>query len=183
VKNKLRTIVIVGLIILEGCLLSFPASASPFGQGAFGTDVPFGSMTSISINLGGDVALPLTPSGGNFSGTNSHTITVTSTDVVGHYLYAHTTGSTAMTSGSASIPASGNSAMGPLAVGSWGYNTTGSTTDFLGMNATSVLLKDANGPFKNGDPVTVTYGALAPATQAAGNYSVAVTYTAVAKNQ
>jgi hypothetical protein len=73
--------------------------------------------------------------------------------------------------------------MGPLAVGSWGYNTTGSTTDFLGMNATSVLLKDANGPFKNGDPVTVTYGALAPATQAAGNYSVAVTYTAVAKNQ
>lgn len=160
-----------------------PVIASPFGQGVFGADVPFGSATSISINLGGDVALSLTPDGGNFKGTNAHTVTVTSTDVVGYYLYAHTTGSTDMVNGGATIPASGNSSMNPLSVGSWGYNTTGSTTNFLGMNATSVLLKDADGPFKNGDPTNVTYGALTSGTQAAGNYSVAITYTAVAKNQ
>jgi len=162
---------------------ALPVHASPFGQGVFGADVPFGSATSLSINLGGDVPLTLTPSGGNFSGTGSHIVTVTSTDVVGYYLYAHTTGTTDMTNGSATIPASANVTESPLSVGSWGYNTSGSTTNFLGMNATNVLLKDASGPFKSGDPTTVTYGALTSSTQAAGTYSVAVTYTAVAKNQ
>lgn len=164
-------------------LVSSPAGASPFGQGVFGADVPFGSNTSISINLGGNVALTLAPSGGNFSGTGSHVVTVTSTDVVGYLLYAHTTGSTNMTNTSATIPTSSNSSAAPLSVGSWGYNTSGSSTNFLGMSATSALLKDANGPYKNGDPTTVTYGTLVSNTQEAGNYSVAVTYTAVAKNQ
>lgn len=175
--------VVLGIVAVLS-LLPVGAGASPFGQGVFGADVPFGSMTSISINLGGDVTLNLTPSGGNFSGTNSHTVTVTSTDVVGYYLYAHTTGSATMVSnGGATIAASSNSGLNPLSVGTWGYNTTGSTTNFLGMNATSVLLKDANGPFKGGDPTTVTYGALTSSTQPAGSYSVAVTYTTVAKNQ
>jgi hypothetical protein len=165
---------------------SFPtgAGASPFGQGVFGANVPFGSATSLSINVGTNVALALTPSGANFSGTGSHTVTITSTDVVGYLLYVHTTGSTNMSSvGSATIPASSNSSAGPLSVGSWGYNTTGSLTNFLGMGPTSTLIKDASGPFTSGDPTTVTYGALVGGTQAAGSYSVAVTYTAVAKNQ
>lgn len=179
-----RTRVAITLLALaSGSLISLPAAASPFGQGVFGADVPFGSMASISINLGGNVALSLAPSGGNFSGSGSHTVTVTSTDVVGYYLYAHATNSTNMTSGSATIAASNNSSANPLSVGTWGYNTNGSTTNFLGMNATSVLLKDASGPFKNGDATTVTYGALVSNTQAAGNYSVAMTYTTVAKNQ
>jgi hypothetical protein len=88
-----------------------------------------------------------------------------------------------MTNGAATITASANSIAGPLAVGTWGYNTAGSTTNFLGMGSTSSVLKDATGPFKNGDITTVTYGALAGPTQEAGNYSVAVTYTAVAKGQ
>lgn len=162
--------------------LSAPAYASPFGQGVFGADVPFGSATSISINVGADVPLNLTPSGGNFSGTGSHTVTVTSTDVVGYYLYAHTNGGTNMTNGSATIPASGNSSPAPLAVGSWGYNTDGSA-NFLGMLATSSLLKDASGPFKSGDATTVTYGALVNNVQASGTYTANVTYTAVAKDQ
>lgn len=176
--------IFVALAVLVG-LLASPAyvAASPFGQGKFGADVPFGSATSISINLSGDVPIALTPGGGNFSGTGSHVVTVTSTDVVGYYLYAHTTSGTSMTSGAASIPASSNTSAGSLSVGSWGYNTTGSTTNFLGMPATSVAIKDAIGPYKNGDPTTVTYGALASGTQEAGSYSVAVTYTAVAKNQ
>ncbi len=172
------------LLALFGVLL-MPSTvfASPFGHGKFGADVPFGSATSISINLGGNVQLPLAPDGNNFKGTGSHTVTVTSTDVVGYYLYSHTTGSSSMTSGGASIPASSNSSAAPLSVGSWGYNLTGSTTDFIGLASTSSLLVDAVGPYKNGNPTTVTYGALAPATQEAGTYSVAVTYTAVAKNQ
>jgi hypothetical protein len=181
--NKRALAWIVGLATIISSLVSFTSYASPFGHGVFSADVPFGSMTSISINLGGNVALTLAPSGGNFSGSNSHTVTVTSTDVVGYYLYAHTTNSTNMTSGSATISASNNSSANPLSVGTWGYNTSGSSTNFLGMNATSVQLKDATGPFKNGDPTTVTYGALVSNTQAAGNYSVAMTYTAVAKNQ
>ncbi len=184
VTIRFARMILLLCLTIAGASSASPASASPFGQGVFGADVPFGSMTSISINLGGDVTLPLTSSGANFSGTNSHTVTVTSTDVVGYYLYAHTTGSTAMSSTSgATIPASNNASMSPLTVGSWGYNTTGSTTNFLGMSATSALLKDASGPFKNGDATSITYGALTSSTQEAGTYTVAVTYTAVAKNQ
>lgn len=173
-----------GLIVLAGAvILARPAWASPFGHGVFGADVPFGSATSLSISLGGNVNISLASSGANFSGTGSHTVTVTSTDVVGYMLYAHTTGSSSMVNGSATIPASSNSSAAALSVGTWGYNTAGSTTNFLGMNSTGVLLKDASGPFKSGDPTTVTYGALTSGTQEAGNYSVAVTYTAVAKNQ
>ena len=171
--------------IFVAVLSLFPtaALASPFGQGKFGADVPFGSATSLSISLGGDVELTLAPDGNNFKGSNSHIVTVTSTDVVGYYLYAHTNGGTNMTNGSATISASNNSSASPLAVGSWGYNLTGSTTDFIGLGASSTLLVDANGPYKNGNPTTVTYGALVGPTQEAGTYSIAVTYTAVAKNQ
>lgn len=89
----------------------------------------------------------------------------------------------AISGGSAAIPASANTTDGPLAVGTWGYNTTGSTSNFSGMSATNNLLKNASGPFETGDATTVTYGALTAATQAAGSYSVAVTYTAIAKDQ
>jgi len=157
--------------------------ASPFGQGVFGANVPFGSATSLTINLGSDVTIALSPSGATYAGTGSHTITVTSTDVVGYYLYAHTTSTTNMASGSATIPASGNSSDAPLATNTWGYNTTGSTTNFSGMPATSVLIKHGSGPFTGGDATTVTYGALVDNTQPAGTYSVAVTYTAVAQDQ
>lgn len=182
-KTRLRLAVLGTILACALCALPQPASASPFGWGKFGANVPFGSATSLSISLGGNVALNLTANGSTFTGTGSHIVTVTSTDVVGYMLYAHTTGSSNLANGSATIAASSNSTAGPLATGTWGYNTTGSTTNFLGMASTNSLLKDASGPFTSGDATTVTYGALAPATQAAGNYSVAVTYTAVAKGQ
>jgi hypothetical protein len=146
----------IGLAAALALLPILPAAASPFGQGVFGADVPFGSATSLAINLGGDVTVPLTLGGSNFSGTSSHTVTVTSTDVVGYYLYVHANGSTDMANGSAIIPASSNTSASPLAVGTWGYNTTASTTNFLGMKLTSSLIKDAAGPYKSGDPTTVT---------------------------
>jgi hypothetical protein len=175
-------LLVLSLLLLVGAWQS-SASASPFGQGVFGADVPFGSGTSLSISLGGDVSLGLTPNGANFSGTAAHVVTVTSTDVVGYILYAHTTSATNLTNGSATIAASSNGSAAALAVGTWGYNTDGSLTNFLGMKSTDSVIKEANGPYKSGDATTITYGALVGATQAAGNYSTAVTYTAVAKEQ
>lgn len=158
------------------------AFASPFGQGVFGADVPFGSDTSLTVALGSNVSLNLTPSGGNFEGTGSHVITVTTTDVVGYRLYIYAT-NTDMTNGSEVIAASANSSPGALAVNTWGYNTTGSTTNFVGATTTPVMFKDANGPYKNGDNTTVTYGAKVSSTKGAGNYASSVVYTAVCKSQ
>ena len=182
--NRLKLAVTGTLLALVLCALPQHVLASPFGWGKFGANVPFGSATSLSISLGGDVTVPLSISGSTFTGSGANTVTITSTDVVGYLLYAHTTGSSSMSSvGGATIPASSNTSAGPLATGTWGYNTTGDTTNFLGMSSTSSVLKDASGPFESGDTTTVTYGAVTSATQEAGTYSVPVTYTAVAKGQ
>jgi hypothetical protein len=166
------------------CLVFFQqtALASPFGQGTFGAQVPFGSATSLSIALGGNVSLNLAPSGGNFTGTGSHTITVTSTDPVGYNLYVGAPGGTNMTNGASTIPASSNTTAGPLAVNTWGYNTDASS-NFLGMKTTPTLLKSANGPFESGDNTIVTYGALTSIITGAGSYNTSVVYTAVARNE
>jgi hypothetical protein len=156
------------------------ASASPFGQGVFGAQVPFGSVTSLTIALGSNVALQLAPSGGNFVGSGSHTITVTSTDVVGYNLYIYSPTGTTMTSSVDSIPASSNGSPGALSVDTWGYNTDASS-NYLGVTTTPVLLKSATGPFETGDNTTVTFGVLASGTKSEGSYSAAVTYTAVAR--
>lgn len=158
--------------------LQMSVGAAPFGEGKFGADIPFGSLTSLAIALGGNVSFSLTPSGNNFSATGSHTITVTSTDPVGYKLYARSLSSTNMTSGSDTIAASVNGSPAPLAVNSWGYNIDGSS-NFLGMSTVPALLKDAIGPYKNGDNTTVTYGVLTDITKGAGDYTTSVVYTAV----
>ncbi|MFA5004296.1 MAG: hypothetical protein WC498_03420 [Candidatus Saccharimonadales bacterium] len=158
-------------------------SAAPFGQGEFGADVPFGSATSLSVALGGNVSLSLAPSGPNFVASGSHTITITSTDPVGYNLYIYSPSGTNMTGIPGTIPASSNTVAGALAVNTWGYNTTGSTTNFLGMTTAPVLLKSAIGPFKTGDNTAVTYGVLTDITKSAGSYNVSITYTAVAINE
>lgn len=184
--ERLRQVLIRPLWVLFGvlCILSLQqtAAASPFGQGVFGAAVPFGSVTSMTIALGGNVTLNLTPSGGTFVASGSHTITVTSTDVVGYKLYIYSPSGTAMSNGSGSIPASTNTTAGPLTTNSWGYNTDGST-NYLGMTTSPILLKSASGPFKAGDNTTVTYGVLTDITKGAGSYNVSVTYTAVAVNE
>ena len=171
---------LTALTFVSCFLLQQPASASPFGRGTFSADVPFGSETSLSINLGGNVAVNLTPSGGNFSGTGSHTLTVTTTDVVGYRLYVSSPSGTTMANGSETIAASGNSVASSLAVNSWGYNTDASS-NFVGMLTTPKLIKDATGPYKSGDNTTVTYGVFTDAVKGAGSYTVGVVYTAVAK--
>ncbi len=172
----------VAIIFLCCLILQQSVSASPFGQGLFGADVPFGSGTSMSITLGGDVSFNLTPSGQNFTGTGSHIVTVTSTDVVGYKLYAYSPNGTDMTNGSETIPASGNGSAAPLSVNSWGYNTDASS-NFVGMLTTPSLIKDADGPFKNGDNTTITYGVLTNITKGAGAYAISPVYTLVAESQ
>lgn len=163
---------------------SYSALASPFGQGVFGADVPFGSATSMSIALGGTVNLNVdTPSGGTFSGSGAHTITVTSTDVVGYRLYIYAPGSATMTNGSETVAASGNTTPAGLATDTWGYNTAGSTTNFAGVTTSPKVLKDVAGPHKTGDPTTVTYGVKVSQTKGAGAYATTVVYTAVGKSE
>ena len=172
--------VLVSIVLLCCLLLQQPVKASPFGQGVFSANVPFGSDTSMSISLGGNVSIGLAPSGPNFTGTGSHTLTVTTTDVVGYRLYVFSPAGTTMTNGGNTIAASGNSTPASLSMNTWGYNTNGSS-NFVGMLTTPSLIKDATGPYKSGDNTTITYGALADITKGAGEYSVGVVYTAVAK--
>lgn len=162
----------------------YTAMASPFGQGVFGADVPFGSNTSMSIALTGTVNLAVdTPNVGTFSGNGAHTITVTSTDVVGYRLYVYSPGSATMTNGSETVAASSNTTPAGLATNTWGYNTNGSTVNFAGITTSPSIIKDTTGPYKNGDTTTVTYGVKVSQTKGAGNYVNTVVYTAVGKSQ
>ena len=182
-KRRLFDVLFRPLVLACGILCAFSVvphvSASPFGEGVFGAHVPFGSLTSLTIALGGNVSLNLAPSGATFVGNGSHTITVTSTDVVGYSLYIYGVGSTNMTNGTDTIPASSNSVAGALATNTWGYNTDGSS-NYLGLTTNPVLLKTATGPYETGDNTTVTYGVVTDITKTAGAYTGTVTYTAVA---
>ena len=182
-RNNGRYRALFVLFTLFGLLSFTPvAYASPFGQGVFGANVPFGSLTSIAIALGSNPSVALTPNGSTFVGSGSHTITVTSTDVVGYNLYIYAANGTDMTSGSSTIAASSNGTQAALALNSWGYNIDGSA-NYLGITSSPKLLKSAVGPYKSGNTTAVTYGALTDATVPAGSYTVSVTYTAVAMNE
>ena len=179
--NKLfRTgVVLCGVFTLLS--LAPVVQASPFGEGVFGAQVPFGSATSLAINLGGNVSLSLTPSGGTLIGSGSHTITVTSTDVVGYSLYVYAAGSTSMSNGIDTIAASGNGTAAALATNTWGYNTDASS-NYKGITSSPVLLKTAVGPYEAGDNTTVTYGVKTDFSKSNGSYAATVTYTVLALN-
>lgn len=182
---KARHIAVATFMLVLTVLMQQQVNAAPFGQGPFGAHIPFGSLTSLSISLGGNVSFGLTSAGGFYTGSGSHTITVTSTDPEGYQLYAHTlsTTTTNMTdaTGTQTIPASSNSSSAPLATNTWGYNTDGSS-NYLGMLTTPSLIKSATGPYESGDNTTVYYGLKTDLTTGAGIYTVGVVYTAVAIN-
>ncbi|MEO8784839.1 MAG: hypothetical protein ABI221_00695 [Candidatus Saccharimonadales bacterium] len=157
-------------------------AASPFGQGLFGADVPFGANTSLSINLSGNVDLTLASSGPNFAATSSNSVTVTSTDVEGYDLYIYSAANSDLSNGSDTLAASGNSVASSLATNTWGYNLDGSA-NYVGTLTTPKLLLSATGPYKTGNTTNIHYGVLADATKPAGVYTGNVTYTVVAKNQ
>lgn len=170
------------LLLACSILVQQPVGASTFGAGLFGADVPFGSMTTIGISIGSSPSMTLTPSGPNFSGSDSHTVTVTSTDVVGYKLYVNADTSASMSNGTDTIAASANGGPASLATNTWGYNTSGSTSNFKGMTLSQVEIKSMTGPYKSGDNTSVTYGAIVDNTKSSGTYTVNVTYTAIGQN-
>lgn len=149
-------------------------------MGTFGNDLPFGDATSIAITLGSAANMTLTPSGGTFSGNTSQTITIVSTDVVGYDLYINADTTTNLINGGGTIATSANSSPATLALNSWGYNTTGSTTNFKGITLSQVSIGGGSGYFyPTGDTTTVTYGAYIDSSKPSGTYTVDVTYTAI----
>jgi hypothetical protein len=173
--------IFVSLLLFCCLLLQQPAHATLFGQGVFGANNPFGSLTDLSMSFSGNVNVNLSPSGGNFEGSGSHIVTVTTNDAVGYRLYVYSPTSSNMTliGGSDTIAASGNSSPSSLAVNTWGFNTSGSTTNFQGMLTSPTEIKVASGPYTSGDNTTVTYGTKTDITKPAGSYVVSVVYTAV----
>lgn len=183
--SNMRLKITSGLLAtLTTVWLALPSSlvsAQPFGKGVYGADVPFGSLTTLSIGLSNTVGMTLTPSGANLYGTGSHVVTITSLDVVGYELYTHNPADTSMSNGTDTIAASGNTTGAPLAINTWGYNIDGSS-HFVGLTTSQELLRNEDGPFKNGDDTTVTYGALVDKTKSSGTYTVDITYTAIGKS-
>jgi hypothetical protein len=182
ISSQYSRLGLAGLSLL--CILSFSgvSYASPYGQGNYGADVPYGSQTSLSINVGSNVSFSLTPSGSNYSATGSQTITVYSTNVVGYQLYIYSPTNTSMVNGSNTIPASANSSEAALTVNTWGYNSDGSS-NYIGITNQPTLLGNFTGPSETGSTTTVNYGVLVSSTQAAGQYSATVVITAVGLNQ
>ncbi len=178
-KRLFATVALLSLVVVFS---SLPLAASPYGQGVYGADVPYGSETSLAISTSGDVNIQITPTESGTLGTASNDVTVTSTDVVGYQLYLSSLGSSDMVNGPSVIPASANVTPGALATNTWGYNTTGGST-FTGATITNTLIKSASGPFTAGDTTTVTYGIFVDNNKAAGDYVTTVVYTAVPQTQ
>ena len=168
---------LLSLVLSIVVLPNASVSAQPYGKGKFGADVPYGSLTSLTISTGGNVAIQLTPADTPVLGTATNPVTVTSTDVVGYKLYIRSVGSTDMTNSPAVIPASGNGTYLPLATNTWGFNTDGSS-NFAGTLMTDMLVKTANGPYSSGDVTNFKYGVKLDNSKPAGNYVTSIMYTA-----
>lgn len=172
-KNKVLTCLLCLLILVSTQV----AIAQPYGRGTYDADVPYGNATTISISTSGTVNVNLTPSVSGVLGTGTDTVTVTSTDVMGYKLYIKDSdGNTNLAKGPDVIPASANGSPAALSNDTWGYNTDGSS-NFKGITTSNVLLLDANGPYKSGNPTTVTYGVKATLAKPAGVYTNTVIYT------
>ena len=170
-------LLIVGIFV-AAIFTATTSYALPYGAGKYNAVVPYGGQTSLTISTSGNLAIPLTPGSSPTLGMASGTVTVISTDTVGYKLYIRSLGSTSMTSGGNTIPASGNGTAAALATNTWGYNLDAST-NFVGITTSDVLIRTGSGPFESGDTTTVTYGVKIDQSKAAGSYSTTVIYTAV----
>ena len=174
---KLLMLILVGFIVLP-----ISVSASPFGAGVYGANVPYGGETSLTIATDGNVNVSVTPSDSGTLASANSVVTITSTDVVGYKLYVRALTSTNLTNGASTLPASGNGSPAALAVNTWGYNTDASS-DFVGMTLSDVLIRNRTGPYSSGDATTVTYGVKVDNSKSSGSYSTTVVYTAVPQTQ
>lgn len=168
------------LALFGSVFLQQPALATPFGQGDFG-DSTFGSLTSLSMSFSGNVSMNLALNGSVYEGSSSHNVTITTNSAPGYRLYLYTPTSSNMTlvGGSDTITASANASPAALTNNTWGFNTSGSSTNFQGLLTTPTQIKITNEPYTSGDVTSVTYGAKASGTKSAGSYVANVVYTAV----
>lgn len=185
---KIRHIVLTTML---AALLLFVQSAAPvqaarFGQGIYSpVGTKFGEQTSLTINVGGNVSVNEATSSGatTFAGQGSHTIQVTTNDVVGYQLYVYSPTSTNMTEATGlTIPASANLTAAALASNTWGYNIDGST-NYLGMTTSPKLLKSDPGVHPSVVSTNVYYGVKTDLVQGAGIYKINVIYTAISNNE
>jgi len=178
-NKKVRFLMILFITGVGLGILSSTVYASPFGEGIYGANVPYGGSTSLAISTSGNIAASISsPASGGTLSSSLGTVTVTSSDVVGYSLYARALGSTNMASGTSTIPTSSNSVAGALSVNTWGFNTDGST-NFIGMSLADSLIHSLVGPATAGDTTSITYGVKVDNAKQSGNYQVSILYTAV----
>ena len=148
----------------------------------------------------GTVNANVTPTSGGAQTIASDTVTISTNDSSGYDLQlAESSGTTTLTSGSDTIPASSGTQTTPvvMAVNTWGYRVdtlggfgSGPTSSqnsaaisgsikFAGVPASGSpnTLKSTSGVATN-DTTTVWYGVAANTSQASGTYTNTVTYTA-----
>lgn len=177
--KKIISLVILCTIIIVIFFTSSISYAQPYGKGVYGSNVPYGNQTSLSIATNGNVTIPIVPATGGVLATGISTITVTSTDVKGYKLYIRALGSTAMRYLSNYINTKASyEGCSSLGIMNWGYNTDGSV-NFCGASLTDALIKSTATAQPSGEVTTVTYGINLDLRSAPGNYTVSIVYTAV----
>lgn len=177
-----KKLIIISLITIVS-ILAMPvvSYAQPYGAGKYNENVPYGSVTSLSISTNSGVNIGnITPTSIGTLGTGSSVITVTSTDVVGYKLYIQALSNTNMDNLGSLIPASATippASATPLVSNTWGYNTDAST-NFLGITLDNQQIDSFVGPTTAGHNTTVTYGLKVNLLKPAGSYVAHVVYTA-----
>lgn len=176
--KKIVIIFVFCLTFLINFVLPTLCLAQPYGKGVYGSNVPYGDLTSLSIATSGNISIPITPTSTGTQATGDSIITVTSTDVMGYKLYIRALSDTNMNNLGSLLPASDNTTPATLAINTWGFNTDASN-NFVGMTLSDVLIHSVSIPASTGDITTVTYGMNIDLAEPAGNYVASVIYTAV----
>lgn len=173
-----KTIVFIIFLLITVINLISPSisHAAPYGKGVYGIST-YGAETSLTISVGSNVNISITPTESGVLASSSSSVTVTSTDVTGCILYIRALTSTDMNNLGALIPASANVALTPLVVNTWGYNVDGSN-DFIGISLTDTIFKSITGPIV-ASITSVKYGVKLDLVKPAGQYTASVVYTAV----
>ena len=154
------------------------------------------------LSTSGTVNINTTPTGGGVQTIASDTVTVSTNDASGYTLeLGETSGTTTLTSGSNTIPASSGSQTTPvvMAANTWGYRvdsiggfgagpTTSATNAAISGTIKFAAVAPSGSPntikttatTATNDTTNVWYGVATNTSQASGTYTNSVTYTALA---
>ena len=176
---------VVFIVFILLIVLSSKIGASPYGQGVYGENVPYGGATSISMTTSGTVNIAITPVPGGATNTGDDTVTVTTTDVNGYILnIKNTDNNQNITNGLNTVGPTSGTYASPSALdnNSWGYRIASFAPNTYAAVKTNLSggenIKTTTGPDTGGDVTTVTFGAKIDNTKTAGIYSDTILYTA-----